>query len=124
MNNNENVAKKSKETADRLFIVHIYAVVRAFKLPRKARTGEWFAEMSLVDDTSKEPFAFRMFRKCRNDLPKISSMGDVIRLHRAVLQVRSRNIRRFFFPRYSLSFSNFAFVVGWLDRGSMDLINW
>jgi Telomeric single stranded DNA binding POT1/CDC13 len=83
--------KKKQQNGAREITVNVHAVVKAFNLPSQTRRGEWRIEATLVDDTCPDPVTLPIFRKNRQDFPKFASMGDVIRIHRAKLEVRWTN---------------------------------
>ena len=84
------------------FFVNIYAVVRNFTIPRRKAGLDWYAKLELIDETTScandegedetnekvEPITLVAFRRELELLPKVVSVGDVIRIHRARLQVR------------------------------------
>ena len=68
--------------------VDVHAIVKAFTSPRQTKRGDWMVEATLFDETTSDTFTLLVFRKNRYELPKLVSMGDVIRIHRAKLSVR------------------------------------
>ena len=84
------------------FFVNVYAVVRNFTIPRRPNGLDWYAKLELIDETTScandkdedeknekvEPITLVAFRRELELLPRIVSVGDVIRIHRARLQVR------------------------------------
>jgi len=84
------------------FVVNVYAVVRNFTIPRRPNGLDWYAKLDLIDETTSsanddndndddndekvEHITLVAFRREQELLPKIFSVGDVIRIHRARLQ--------------------------------------
>jgi hypothetical protein len=70
-------------------MVCIYAVVLGFSSPNQNKRGDWMMTATLVDEGSfATPTTLIMFCKEAKDLPKLTRMGDVLRMHRVSLQVR------------------------------------
>jgi hypothetical protein len=68
-------------------LINIYAVVLGFTSPSQTRRGDWMASAMLVDESCTTHVTINMFCKGPSFLPKLACMGDVLRIHRAALQV-------------------------------------
>ena len=103
-NNTSGFAGRRSRDEDKCY-VNLYGVIVAFKLPQLAKTGQWFMSIELVDesispgDHSEEDVSASeewksvslvIFEKQRERLPSLKAAGDVLRLHRVVVQVRNR----------------------------------
>lgn len=72
------------------FKVNVYASVIAVTPPRITKRGDFMVSATLIDESCYEtPLTINIFCKTQNLLPELVWMGDVIRIHRAVLQVRN-----------------------------------
>jgi hypothetical protein len=77
--------------------VNVYGVVVGFQAPRITKRGDWMITASLIDkslpmpgqEATGLPVTLVVFCKERNQLPQLVTMGDVLRMHRVSLQVRS-----------------------------------
>ena len=76
-------------------IVNLYAAVLGFTPPCQTRRGDWMMTATLIDESfgtaasTKEkipPVTVVMFCKEIHQLPKLTRMGDVLRMHRMSLQ--------------------------------------
>jgi hypothetical protein len=76
--------------------VNVYGVVVGFQAPRITKRGDWMITVSLIDKSlplpgekgAGLPVTLVVFCKERNKLPRLVTMGDVIRMHRVSMQVR------------------------------------
>jgi hypothetical protein len=77
--------------------VNVYGVVVGFQAPRMTKRGDWMITASLIDkslplpgqEASGLPITLVVFCKERKQLPQLVTMGDVLRMHRVSMQVRS-----------------------------------
>ena len=70
--------------------VNLYASVVAATPPRMTKRGDWMISANLIDDSYQAlPMTINIFCKDKNRLPQLVWMGDVIRIHRAGLEVRT-----------------------------------
>jgi hypothetical protein len=57
------------------------------------KRGDFMMTVNLFDDTHNEdPITLVMFEKDANKLPRIRRVGDVLRMHRVLIQVRTTPI--------------------------------
>jgi hypothetical protein len=82
------------------FKVNLYASVVGVTPPRITKRGDWMIAATLIDESCLTPLTINIFCKKQEQLPKLIWMGDVIRIHRAALEVRnaSRIICRMMAP--------------------------
>jgi hypothetical protein len=71
------------------FKVNLYASIVAVTPPRITKRGDWMIAATLIDESCQTPITINIFCRKQNGLPKLIYMGDVIRIHRAALEVRT-----------------------------------
>ena len=69
------------------FKVNLYASIVAVTPPRITKRGDWMVAATLVDKSCLTPMTINIFSKKQEHLPKLIMMGDVLRIHRAALEV-------------------------------------
>ena len=69
--------------------INLYASIVGVTPPRITKRGDWMIAATLIDDSCQKPMTINIFCKRQDLLPKLVWMGDVIRIHRAVLEVRT-----------------------------------
>ena len=70
--------------------VNVYAVVLLFSQYNRSRRGDWYMEVSLIDETFfKTPMTLIIFVKDPSQFPRIRQVGDVLRMHRVMIEVSS-----------------------------------
>lgn len=65
-------------------LVNVYGVVKFFKSPFKTKGSDFVCTISLVDpsfDSLDQGFKCVLFSKCKESLPLVKSVGDVVRFH-------------------------------------------
>ena len=70
------------------FKVNLYASVVAVTPPRITKRGDWTIAATLIDESCPTPMTINIFCKKQDQLPQLIWMGDVIRIHRAAVEVR------------------------------------
>ena len=70
------------------FKVNLYASVVAVTPPRITKRGDWMIAATLLDESCHTPMTINIFSKKQQQLPQLIWMGDVIRIHRAAVEVR------------------------------------
>ena len=70
------------------FKVNLYASVVAVTPPRRTKRGDWTIAATLLDESCPTPMTINIFCKKQERLPQLIWMGDVIRIHRAAVEVR------------------------------------
>ena len=71
------------------FKVNLFASVVAVTPPRITKRGDWMITATLIDESCLKPMTINIFCTKQDYLPKLVWMGDVIRIHRASLEVLS-----------------------------------
>lgn len=70
--------------------VNIYGIVKYYKEPIQASTGQYNALYTLVDESVKDDMEkgirCHLFANSENELPQVSKLGDVVRIHRAFIK--------------------------------------
>ena len=57
-------------------------------MPDQTKRGDWMMSVNLIDESSNAiPISLVIFCKKREQLPVLARMGDILRIHRASLQV-------------------------------------
>ncbi len=69
------------------FKVNVYASVVAVTPPRITKRGDWMIAATLLDESCTTPMTLNIFCKKQEHLPNLIWMGDVIRIHRAAIDV-------------------------------------
>jgi len=67
--------------------INIYAAVQGLSPPRITKRGDWMITVTLIDDSCTTPVVLNIFCKQQSHLPKVAWMGDIIRVHRARVDV-------------------------------------
>jgi len=67
--------------------INIYAAVQGLSPPRITKRGDWMITVTLIDDSCTTPVVLNIFCKQQSHLPKVAWMGDIIRVHRARVEV-------------------------------------
>uniref|UniRef100_A0A7S4EIX9 Telomeric single stranded DNA binding POT1/Cdc13 domain-containing protein n=1 Tax=Pseudo-nitzschia australis TaxID=44445 RepID=A0A7S4EIX9_9STRA len=74
--------------------VNLYASVVTATPPRMTKRGDWVISATLIDDSYQAlPMTINVFCKEKNRLPQLVWMGDVIRIHRAGLEIWNEKIQ-------------------------------
>ena len=71
--------------------VNIYAAVQSLSPPKITKRGDWMITVTLIDDSCTTPVVLNIFCKEQSQLPKVVWMGDIIRVHRARVEVCIRS---------------------------------
>ncbi len=94
------------------FKVNVYAAVVGVTPPRITKRGDWMIAATLLDESCPTtPMTINIFAKKQDQLPNLIWMGDVIRIHRAAIDVSDCFVCNhglqpfFFFCSYSLNMS-------------------
>lgn len=70
-------------------LINLYAVVVGCTGPRLTKRGDWVMTAVLIDETCTIPRTAVLFNKQEHKLPRLVCMGDILRIHRAGVEVRS-----------------------------------
>lgn len=70
--------------------VNIYGIVKYFKEPTETSLGQYNAMYTLVDESVKDDLEkgirCHLFANSEHELPQVSKLGDVVRIHRAFIK--------------------------------------
>jgi hypothetical protein len=69
--------------------INLYAAVVGFTAPRLTKRGDWMMTAVLVDETCTTPRTAILFSTGPAKLPPLARMGDILRIHRAGVEVRT-----------------------------------
>eukprot|EP00536_Pseudo-nitzschia_multiseries_P009099 jgi/Psemu1/241828/estExt_Genewise1.C_2470030 len=73
--------------------VNLYACVQCATPPKMTKRGDWMVSATLIDDSCQTPMTINIFCKERKLLPELVWIGDVIRIHRAVVEIWHEKIQ-------------------------------
>jgi hypothetical protein len=110
--------------------VNVYGVVVGFQAPRITKRGDWMITASLIDKSlplpgqegAGLPVTLVVFCKQQTQLPQLVRMGDVLRMHRVSLQVRSSGMNDTGVALAIGCFSNTRTL--WMDRNGKETFSW
>ena len=68
--------------------INLYAAVVGCTGPRLTKRGDWVMTAVLIDETCTIPRTAILFAGLEQKLPRLACMGDILRIHRAVVEVR------------------------------------
>eukprot|EP00897_Mesotaenium_endlicherianum_P002288 jgi/Mesen1/2087/ME000151S01351 len=89
--------------------VNIFGVVSQIDQSRKSRGSDWVCTMKVVDMSNHSPgLDVVIFARSPHELPSVRAIGDIIRFHRAIVQVHQQTIQ----VVVQMAYASFLLVSG------------
>ncbi|KAG8651625.1 hypothetical protein MANES_06G005900v8 [Manihot esculenta] len=89
--------------------VNLIGAIIEFGLPKKTRGTDWFCTLKIIDESYPKPgISVNIFASSMENLPRISSLGDIIQLSRVVMKTHHGEVNAVF----NKAFSSFALYEG------------
>ncbi|CAN6461274.1 unnamed protein product [Victoria cruziana] len=89
--------------------INLFAIVVECGLPKKSRGSDYFCSLKIMDESFQQyGVTVNFFAHQAQNLPHVSSAGDIIRLHRILMKIHKQEV----LGHYNKKFSSFALFEG------------